>query len=103
LFFWQMTNTTNLGILLLLAILSFVPIKYVYPSRLEYLSNNKVLRVGMMLMTIVWGMATMGLLWVYPQSNRLLVSVSMSYIVLYIVISLYRTWVPLSTLVPEQE
>ena len=99
LFFWQMDSMTNLGILLVLAILSFVPIKYVYPSRLEYLTDNKVLRLCMSLITIVWGAATTGLLWVYPETNHLLVAVSVGYILLYIGISLYRTWVPLTSLV----
>src|SRR5207247_85413 len=44
LFFGQMSEVTNMAILLFLAILSFVPIKYVYPSRLDYLTENKFLR-----------------------------------------------------------
>lgn len=95
LFFWQMNNITNMIILLILAILSFVPIKYVYPSRLDYLSNNKYLRVSMVMMTVLWGIATSGLLWLYPQSNHFLLSISVGYILLYIAISLYRTYSPL--------
>jgi phosphatidylcholine synthase len=103
LFFWQMTPISNMIILLSLAVLSFVPIKYVYPSRLDYLTDNKYLRLGMIVMTVLWGMATTGLLWVYPQSNHLLVGISIGYILLYIGISLYRTWVPLSSLALLQE
>lgn len=98
LFFWQMSPMTNMVILLSLAILSFVPIKYVYPSRLEYLTENKVLRMSMVVITILWGAATTGLLWLYPQSNHVLVSISLGYCLLYIGISLYRTWVPLMSL-----
>lgn len=98
LFFWQMTPLTNMVILLLLAILSFVPIKYVYPSRLDYLTENKILRLGMIVITILWGLATAGLLWLYPQSNHLLVSISLGYCLLYIGISLYRTWAPLTSI-----
>jgi len=98
LFFWQMSPTTNMVILLSLAILSFVPIKYVYPSRLDYLTENKFLRLGMILITILWGVSTTGLLWLYPQSNHVLVSISLGYCLLYIGISLYRTWVPLNSL-----
>ena len=98
LFFWQMTRATNMFILLSLAVLSFVPIKYVYPSRLEYLTNNKYLRLSMSLVTILWGLATSGLLWLYPQSNHFLVGISIGYLLLYIGISLYRTCVPLSSL-----
>lgn len=95
LFFWQMNEWVNLSIIFILAILSFVPIKYVYPSRLDYLTHNKMLRTAMLLASIVWGMATAGLLWVYPESNPILTSISMGYIILYVGISLYRTKVPL--------
>lgn len=94
LFFWQMTPVTNMIILLSLAVLSFVPIKYVYPSRLDYLTSNKYLRASMVCITILWGVATTGLLWIYPQSNHFLVAISLGYCLLYIGISLYRTWVP---------
>jgi len=96
LFFWQMDKITNLGIILLLAILSFVPIKYIYPSRLDYLTKSAILRIAMLLATIGWGFATAGLLWIYPASNKVLVSISMGYMILYVAISLYRTWIPLS-------
>jgi phosphatidylcholine synthase len=98
LFFWQMSSMTNMIILLLLAVLSFVPIKYIYPSRLEYLTNNKFLRLGMVLITVLWGASTTGLLWLYPQSNHLLVAISVGYMLLYIGVSLYRTLVPLNSL-----
>jgi phosphatidylcholine synthase len=103
LFFWQMSSAANMIVLLLLAILSFVPIKYVYPSRLDYLTNNKYLRLGMAFLTILWGAATSGLLWVYPETNHFLVAVSIGYLLLYLVISLYRTWVPLTSLVYAEE
>ncbi|TAK74450.1 MAG: phosphatidylcholine synthase, partial [Gammaproteobacteria bacterium] len=76
LFFWQMSSMTNMIILLSLAVLSFVPIKYVYPSRLDYLTSNKYLRFTMVILTVLWGAATSGLLWLYPQTNHFLVAVS---------------------------
>ncbi len=98
LFFWQMSPITNMIILLFLAVLSFVPIKYVYPSRLDYLTNNPYLRFTMIVLTILWGVATGGLLWLYPQSNHVLVAISLGYCLLYLGISLYRTCIPLSSL-----
>jgi phosphatidylcholine synthase len=98
LFFWQLSSITNMIILMTLVVLSFVPIKYVYPSRLDYLTNNKYLRMSMVLITVVWGAATSGLLWLYPLSNYFLVLISVGYCLLYMGISLYRTWVPLTTL-----
>lgn len=101
LFFWQMNGWVNLMIVLALAALSFVPIKYVYPSRLDYLTHSKILRLAMLGATILWGVATIGLLFVYPKSNNFLVAISMGYMILYAVISLYRTWVPLQK-IPEE-
>ncbi len=95
LFFWQMTPSINMVILLTLAVLSFVPIKYVYPSRMEFLTNNPYMRFGMLLITVLWGAATTGLLWLYPRTNRYLVAVSLGYLLVYMAISLYRTYVPL--------
>jgi phosphatidylcholine synthase len=95
LYFWQMNAWANLIILFSLAILCFVPIKYVYPSRLDYLTHSYILRVAMLLATILWGVATVGLLRSYPETNLLLVIVSMGYLGLYGAVSLYRTWVPL--------
>ncbi len=97
LFFWQMAPWVNLMIIFLLAFLSFVPIKYVYPSRLEYLTNSVLLRKAMVLASVIWGASTLGLLWVYPKSNLLLVVLSMGYLILYVMISLYRTCVPLNS------
>jgi phosphatidylcholine synthase len=96
LFFWQMNAMINLFIALTLILLSFIPIKYVYPSRLEYLTNNKYLRIGMIILTMIWGLATFGLLWLYPQTNHILVAISIIYMLFYVIISLYRTWVPLT-------
>lgn len=95
LYFCQLNAWVNLGILFVLSVLCFVPIKYVYPSRLDYLTHSKTLRSTMLLATVLWGMATVGLLWVYPNTNHFLVFVSISYMVFYVAISFYRTWVPL--------
>jgi phosphatidylcholine synthase len=103
LYFWQMSTVTNMAILMLLAVLSFVPIKYVYPSRLDYLTNNEYLRLGMVIITAIWGAATSGLLWLYPETNHFLVAISIGYMFFYIGISLYRTWVPLNSLELVQE
>lgn len=96
LFFWHWPASINLSILLGLAILSFIPIKYVYPSRLDYLTHSIGLRLSMLLATILWGLTVAGLLWIYPHTNSTLVLMSMSYLILYVGLSLYRTWVPLA-------
>lgn len=103
LFFWQMSPTANMIILMTCVVLSFVPIKYVYPSRLEYLTNKQWLRSSMAVATVLWGFATSGLLWVYPGTNHFLVAISLGYVLFYIGMSLYRTWVPLMPLALEAE
>lgn len=95
LFFWHMNPWLNVVILFVLAVLSFVPVKYVYPSRLDYLTRNNALRLTMFILTLIWGATTAGLLWTWPHAHPLLVFLSVGYLVLYVAISLYRTWVPL--------
>lgn len=95
LFFCELSPAVNAAIIVFLSILSFVPIKFIYPSRVTHISHSALLRTLMVLATLVWGFATVGLLWVYPNTNYFLLSLSMGYIVLYCAISLYRTWKPL--------
>jgi phosphatidylcholine synthase len=103
LFFWQTRPLTNLIIILVLAVMVFVPIKYVYPSRLDYLTRNRWLRRAMLLATVIWGIATAMLISVYPDTNRLLVVLSLGYVLFYMAVSLYRTFVPLEGSLQETD
>jgi phosphatidylcholine synthase len=94
-FFLQLSPWANLFIVLLLSALVFVPIKYVYPSRLEYLTTKRWLRTAVLLGAVLWGLATAGMLFVYPESNPLFAIVSIGYVVFYVALSIYRTFVPL--------
>lgn len=95
LFFWSMNEWLNVGIIVFLTVASFVPIKYVYPSRMDHLTKSVVLRRAMFCLTLLWGLATIGLLWDYPKVNLFYVAVSMGYIVIYLIASFYRTWKPM--------
>ncbi len=95
LFIWSAPPLINLAIIITLTLLIFVPIKYVYPSRLEYLSNNRFLCRTMLSVTILWGVATLALLWIYPKTNVFLTIATGTYMAIYFIISLYRTWVVL--------
>jgi phosphatidylcholine synthase len=95
LFFWNMPAWANVLVIFVLALLSFVPIKYVYPSRLDYLTVSVFWRWAMRLATLLWGVATIGLLWIYPKTNTGFVILSVGYVLLYVVVSLYRTYRPL--------
>ena len=94
LFFWDMNPWVNVAVIFVLGLLSFIPLKYVYPSRLDYLAKNPLLRQAMGVATIIWGVATIGLLWVYPKVNVIFIVLSMGYVVIYLLISFYRTWKP---------
>ena len=67
---------------------------YIYPSRLEYLSPNPWVRRGFMIATLLWGLATAGMLLAYPNSNPFFVFISIGYALLYFLVSLYRTLRP---------
>ena len=96
LYIFGFSEMTNGLILILLSILVFVPIKYIYPSRMDFVFAKKSQRLGLLFLTTLYGAATLGLLWSFPEPNTLLMGYSISFIVLYGLLSLYRTFVPLN-------
>jgi len=95
LYYWQTHFTFNFSVIVICFILSFVPIKFIYPSRVDYLSKNPLLRKLMVLATIGWGILTCALIATYPERYIWLDALSVGYILAYFLISLYRTFVPL--------
>ncbi len=76
----------NLGLVLFLCIMVFVPIKYVYQSRtVQY----RVLTLGL---SMIWGILTLITISNYPNHSQSLVYISLFYVVYYVGISLYLTW-----------
>jgi len=73
------------GILLLLAALVFVPIRYVYPSRTVTL-RPLTLSLGAM-----WAAAFLALIWQLPAPPAWLVWASLGYLVYYLALSLWLT------------
>lgn len=94
-FILNTSHSLNFLVFCLLAALIFVPIKYVYPSRMENISESIRTRKLMLLATLAWAISSLGLLWTYPQRPLSLLLISLGYIVLYVGVSLYRTWWPL--------
>ena len=94
-FIFNTSMTLNAIILALLCILIFVPVKYVYPSRLDYLTESKALKVLMHLCSIIYGISTFCLLLYYPETNIMWVTLSLAYVALYLVLSFYRTYYPM--------
>lgn len=85
----------NAGILLFLAIMIFVPIKYLYLSRLENITRNMSLLRGLKIAISIYALATFGLLIIYPKTNLFLITISWLFAILYIYLSFYRTLKPL--------
>ena len=85
----------NAVILTILCILIFVPIKYVYPSRLDYLTKSKQLKILMHSCSILYGISSSIILWRYPQNDPLWLSISLGYVVMYLTLSVYRTYSPM--------
>ena len=76
------SKVVNLTVLLVLAILVFVPIRYIYPSR------TPVWRMPMNLLGAVWGVTVLAMLWQFPDVSRRLFWLSLAYPIAYCVLSL---------------
>ena len=74
--------TINLAILLGLAALVFVPIRYVYPSR------TPVLRTLTVLLGVIWGALVLMMLWQMPDITRVVFWGSLGFPVYYVALSL---------------
>ena len=66
----------------MLAVLVFVPIRYVYPSRTPRLAGADE-RAG-----VVWGVLMLVMLWQYPAMSRRSFSISLVFPVYYMLLSL---------------
>jgi phosphatidylcholine synthase len=71
----------NGAVLLALAVLVFVPIGYIYPSR------TPVLRTLTIVLSVVWGIACVGIIAYLPEPPRLLVWASLLFLLYYVVLS----------------
>lgn len=94
LYYWQTSYITNVTIITICGILTFVPIKYIYPSRLTYVSKSHIIRNLIFLLTLIWGAATLGLLFTYPNKMPILNMISIGYIIVYFLYSLFLTISP---------
>ena len=94
-FIFNTSATTNAIILTVLSILIFVPIKYVYPSRLDYLTESKTLKILMHICSIIYAISSIFLLINYPNTNNICLILSLAYVSMYLFLSFYRTYCPL--------
>ncbi|MBP6219451.1 MAG: hypothetical protein KA436_12780, partial [Oligoflexales bacterium] len=94
-YYWQLSSAVSVAAILFLSFLSFVPIKFVYPSRLEHASKSKLIRILIFVATVVWGIDTIALIATYPKPVPILNGLSIAYVVFYAGFSVDRTYSPL--------
>ena len=76
------TPEANAAILLVLAGLVFVPIRYVYPSR------TPAWRAPTIALGVLWGLLMMAMLWQMPEISRPIFWASLVFPVYYVALSL---------------
>jgi phosphatidylcholine synthase len=82
LLFARWPSWVNTAVLVSCAVLVFVPIRYVYPSRAPVMSTlTNVLGV-------LWGAVMLVMLWQYPDVSRPLFLLSLTFPAYYVVLSL---------------
>jgi len=84
----------NLFILLLFITLVFIPTKYIYLSRLDYLTKNILFKRSILVSTYLFGIVNVLMLIIYPTTSYILIVYSAVYIILYFTISFYKTFNP---------
>ena len=77
------STTTNGVILLALAVMVFVPIKYVYPSRTTELQLLTVV------LGVIWGVLMCVMLWQFPRVSGTVFGLALVFPVYYALLSLY--------------
>jgi phosphatidylcholine synthase len=83
LFLWRLPAEVNAAILAIFAVLVFVPLRYIYPSRTRAfgaLTNS---------LGVAWAALTMWIVWRLPDVDPWLVMLSLVFPLYYFVVSLY--------------
>lgn len=83
LYVWQLAPVVNAVILVTLAILVFVPIRYVYPSR------TATLKVPTLVLGASWALIFTWMVWRLPATDGPWVALSMVFPVYYVALSLW--------------
>jgi phosphatidylcholine synthase len=78
----RLPATVNAIVLLALAVLVFVPIRYIYPSR------TPVLMWPTNILGAIWGVLMVVMLWSYPAVSQPVFLVSLAFPIYYVVLSL---------------
>ena len=78
-----MPPAVNAAILIALAVMVFVPIRYIYPSR------TPIWQLPTNVLGVVWGALMLVMLWQYPASSRTVLIASLIFPVYYVGLSLW--------------
>ncbi|MGB1249566.1 MAG: CDP-alcohol phosphatidyltransferase family protein [Candidatus Promineifilaceae bacterium] len=85
LFLLETSQVTNLIVLTICAILVFVPIKYLYPSR------TKIFQKLTLFLNMLWAIAFVAAMVLYPNAPQWIIQSSLLFLVYYLGASLYLT------------
>jgi phosphatidylcholine synthase len=96
LFLAEMSPWFNFFIIIFLSFMIFVPIKYLYLTRIDNVTSSKPLRALLMLATFIYALATIMLLATYPDKNPVYIAINWFFGILYVFVSLYRTFIPMN-------
>lgn len=94
-YIFNSSMTLNAVVLSIFCVLIFVPVKYVYPSRLDYLTDSKILKALMHCCSTIYGISSACLLIYYPNIDNIWLTLSLGYILMYLFLSFYRTYYPM--------
>ena len=83
----ELSTTVTVVILLACAVLVFVPIKYVYPSRTDAFWMLNLSLAGLWL--VLYGV----ILATFPEPNTFFVGLSLAYVAYYVAVSVYLTMI----------
>ena len=83
LYVWQLDPTVNAVVLLVLAVLVFVPVRYVYPSR------TKTLKVPTLVLGTIWAVLFVWMIWRLPATDGPWMALSLIFPTYYVGLSLW--------------
>lgn len=91
-FIFESSPNINSLVIIVLLVLIFIPIKYVYPSRMNFLTRIKALRTIMLGLSLLFGLFNFLILIFYPDVNILLKIYVLFYVLIYFLVSIYCSW-----------
>jgi phosphatidylcholine synthase len=92
---FQTSQIANLTVLIILAISSFVPVKYIYLSRTDYISNKSIVKSMTFAFAILTAVCTVIAIMFYPQKTPTPIMFEVyAFMVFYVLFSLKLTIKP---------